>query len=385
MRKLAKKPITIGMISSPWLGGSGVIAAELGKYLSKTGKYQIIFIGQQLPFRLSANEVKFHQILPLKHPLFKNSLDDISGVEGIVEAVIENKIDILHAHFAIPFGYYAISAKAILKQMGINIRVVTTLHGTDVLMLGKESPAVMKAVLKQSDEVTAVSKNLMNHAKKIYKVTKTIKVIYNFFDHQNLPNLKTDLKLLRKRFAKANQKILLHISNFRPIKKVEDVLKIFAKVNKKLPCVLIFIGDGPKVKLLKRVSNLMTAKNSIYFLKTINNPYQYLKMADGLIVTSEYESFGLVALEALSFGVPVFSTNVGGVKEVIKQKASGYLIKFGDINAFSKTILNHFSDSKKVEEMKINALNSSYLFSANKIIPQYEKIYQRLYNLKTPS
>lgn len=382
MKKVPEKSITIGIVSSPFLGGSGVIGAELARYLNKTGKYKIIFIGQELPFRLTVNEVKFHNINSLKHPLFKNPLNDISMIEGIVEAVIEHKIDILHAHFAIPFGYYAIQAKMILKQMGINIKVITTLHGTDVLMLGKESPAIMKVVLRQSDEVTAVSKNLMQQAKRIYRITKKIKVVYNFINHQNLPTNKSNLQLLRKKFAREHQKIFMHISNFRPIKKVEDVLKIFAKVNKRMPSVLIFIGEGSEVNLAKRIANLMKCKNSIYFVNAVNNPYQYLQIADGLIITSRYESFCLAALEAMSFGIPVFSTNVGGIKEVIKHKMSGYLTKLGQINTFSTTILNHFSNSKKIAEMKINALKTANLFSADRIIPQYEKIYQRLYNQK---
>lgn len=381
MSRIFKKQIKIGVVSSPWLGGSGVVGAELARYLSRTSNYKIIFIGQKLPFRLNLNEINFHSIRVLKHPLFENPLNDISMIEGIVEAVITHKIDILHAHFAIPFGYYAIQAKQILKEMGINVKVITTLHGTDALMLGKESPAIMKLILKQSNEVTAVSKNLMQLTKKIYRITRTIHVVYNFIDHQNLPVANTNLQL-RKKFANENQKIFMHISNFRPIKKVEDVLKIFSRVNKDLSSVLIFIGEGPKIKSIKRITNLMKYRNSIFFLKTINNPYSYIQIADGLIITSKYESFCLAALEAMSFGVPVFSTNVGGIKEVVKHKVSGYLIKLGNINKFSKTILDHFSNKNKVSEMKINSLNTSRLFSAEKIVPQYEKLYQKLYNQK---
>lgn len=381
MKKGAKKLIKIGIVSSPWLGGSGVVAAELAKYLNKTGRYKIIFIGQKLPFRLSLSEVNFHDVSSLKHPLFENPLVDISMIEGIVEAVIEHKIDILHAHFALPFGYYAVQAKEILKQMGIKVKVITTLHGTDVLMLGKESPAIMKLVLKQSDEITVVSKNLMQLTKNIYRTTRNIRVIYNFIDHRKLPANKPSIQL-RRRFARDDQKIFMHVSNFRPIKKVEDVLKIFSKVNRDLPSVLIFIGEGPKMNLVKRITNSMKCKDSIYFLEAVNNPYLYLQIADGLIITSKYESFCLAALEAMSFGVPVFSTNVGGIKEVIKHKVSGYLTKQGDIQAFVKNMLGHFSNNKKVAEMKLNSLNESMMFNTENIIPQYEKIYQKLLSQK---
>lgn len=381
MKKDAKKLIKIGIVSSPWLGGSGVVAAELAKYLNRTGRYRIIFIGQKLPFRLSLNEVNFHDVSSLKHPLFENPLVDISMIEGIVEAVIEHKIDILHAHFALPFGYYAVQAKEILKQMGIKVKIITTLHGTDVLMLGKESPAIMKLVLKQSDEITAVSKNLMQLTKSIYRTTRNIRVIYNFIDHQKLPANKPSIQL-RRRFARDDQKIFMHVSNFRPIKKVADVLKIFSRVNRDLPSVLIFIGEGPKMSLVKRITNSMKCKDSIYFLEAVNNPYLYLQIADGLIITSKYESFCLAALEAMSFGVPVFSTNVGGIKEVIKHKVSGYLSKQEDIQGFVKNILSHFSSNKKVAEMKLNSLNESMAFNTENIIPQYEKIYQKLLSQK---
>lgn len=371
--RIFKRKTNIGIVCSPHLGGSGVVGSELARYLAKTDKYTVVYIGFNLPFRLNQNDVCFHKVEAVDHALFTNPLREVALVEGIIEAVIEHKLDIIHAHFAIPFASSALQAREILKRMGINIKVVTTLHGTDVLTLGRELAGTMKYVLEQSDAVTAVSKDLAKRTKKIYHTQKDIQVIYNFIDLQE-PLVNKINYLSRKNIVKENEKILVHISNFRPIKRIADTIKVFSKVQKRIPAVLLLIGNGPQIQAVKDLSK-SSNNQSIIFLGSVKNPYQYLGVADGLIVTSEYESFCLVALEAMAFKVPVFSTKVGGIPEVIKHGKSGYLAKLGDIEALSKYIINHFSNNTNMKEQSLQIAKN---FAAEKIIPQYEKIYQKL-------
>lgn len=377
MKEIPKSKINIGIVCSPWLGGSGVVGSELARYLAESGKYKVVFIGSDYPFRLNKNDVYFHKVETVDHALFANPLREVALVEGIIEAVIEHKLDIIHAHFAIPFAYSALQAREILKGMGVNIKVVTTLHGTDVLFLGRELAGIMKYVLEQSNAVTAVSLNLAQRAKKIYHTKKNIQVIYNFID-LNQPLIRKSNFLIRKNIAKADEKIFVHISNFRPIKRIIDTLKVFSKVHRKVPSILLLIGKGSEIMAAKKLSGLKADNKSIFFMGSVKNPYQYLKVADGLIVTSEYESFCLVALEAMAFGVPVFSTNVGGIPEVIKHEKSGYLVKMGDTENLSKYIIKHFANNAKIVSMKKQAKQTAINFAAEKIIPEYEQIYQKL-------
>lgn len=370
--RIFKRKTNIGIVCSPHLGGSGVVGSELARYLAKTDKYAVVYIGFNFPFRLNIHDVYFHKVEAVDHALFTNPLREVALVEGIIEAVIEHKLDIIHAHFAIPFASSALQAREILKKMGINIKVVTTLHGTDVLTLGRELAGTMKYVMEQSDAVTVVSKDLAKRAKKIYHTQKNIQVIYNFIDLDQ-PLGKRANFLIRKNIAKPHEKIFVHISNFRPIKRVADTLKVFSKVQKKIPAVLLLIGKGPQIQVVKHLST--PTNKSIKFIGSIKDPYQYLQIADGVIVTSEYESFCLVALEAMAFGIPVFSTKVGGIPEVIKHGKSGYLTKLGDIEALSKYIINHFSNNTNMKEQSLQIAKH---FAAEKIIPQYEKIYQKL-------
>lgn len=376
MKRYSKDKINIGIVCSSSVGGSGVVGSELARYLIKTGRYKIVCIGFDLPFRLNKNDVIFHKVKAVEHSLFTSPLREAALVEGIIEAVIEHKLDIIHAHFAIPFAYCALQAREILQKMGIDIKVVTTLHGTDVLTLGRELPGIMKYVLEQSNAVTAVSIDLAKKAKIIYHTQKSIQVIYNFIDLNHNPRKKANL-LVSKSIAKADEKIFVHISNFRPIKRVADTLKVFSMVHKKVPSVLLLIGEGPEFEAAKKLCKSVDKNRFIYFTGMVKNPYQYLQIADGLIITSEYESFCLVSLEAMSFGVPVFSTKVGGIPEVIKHKQSGYLVKSGDIEALSKCVIKHFS-SRNISFIRERAKELSQNFAAEKIIPQYEQIYQQL-------
>lgn len=376
MRPLKRK-INIGIVCSPWIGGSGVVGSELARYLAKSGGYKVVYIGPKLPFRLNENDVIFHKVEEVDHALFTSPLREVALVEGIIEAVLEHNLDIIHAHFAIPFAYSALQAREVLKKMGVNIKVVTTLHGTDVLSLGREVPVVMKYILEQSNAVTAVSHNLAQETKKIYHTKKNIQVIYNFIN-LNQPLVRRANFLTRKKIVKNDEKIFVHISNFRPIKRIADTLKVFSKVHKKIPSILLLIGKGPEIATAKKLSQSINNNKSIFFMGGVKNPYQYLKVADGLIVTSEYESFCLVGLEAMAFGVPVFSTNVGGIPEVIKHGKSGYLAKMGDTENLSKYIIKHFSDSTNIISMKEQAKKIAENFAEEKIIPSYELLYRQL-------
>lgn len=372
-----KKTINIGIVCSPNLGGSGVVGSELAKFLAKKNKYKIVFIGDEFSFRLNREDVEFHKIEKLNHALFTHPLSESALTEGIVSAVIKYKLNIIHAHFAIPYAHCAIQAKEILRRMGINIFVVTTLHGTDVLSLGLEVPETMNHILNQSDAVTAVSMNLAVKSKEIYNVKKDIKVIYNFVDFKNTIKLKNPTRF-RKKFAKKDEKIFIHISNFRPIKRVTDTLNVFMKAQQNIPSTLILVGEGPDIENAKRWAKTMKNEKSIHFLGKVKNPYKYLQIADGLIITSTYESFSLVSLEAMTFGVPVFGTKVGGIPELIENNKSGYLAEARHPNGVYKNIIQHFSDAKKITKIRNQAFKTSKNFSAEKIIPQYESIYSQL-------
>ncbi len=375
--KNSVKKLSIGIVCSPWLGGSGVVGSELAQYLAKTNKYQVVFIGVDFPFRMNKHNIMFHKVSNVKHALFSSPLNEASLTEGIVEAVILHKLDLIHAHFAIPFAYCALQAREILKQKGIDIKVVTTLHGTDVLSLGQEVPQIMKYVLEESDRVTAVSNDLAKRAKQIYACKKQIEVIYNFINFSTFPQ-KAIRPQLKKKYASSNEKVFVHISNFRPIKRIGDCIKIFSKVNKKMPAVLLLIGEGPEIENIKKQKETVRNQDSIHFVGRVKNPYSFLEIADGLIITSEYESFCLVGLEALAYGVPVFSTNVGGISEVITHDRLGYLADVGDIDGLASHILTHFVDEEKIHSFTKEAYKASHEFTAEKIIPGYEAVYHQV-------
>ncbi len=373
----SKGTINIGMVCSPLLGGSGVVGSELARYLSKKSEYKIVFIGDEFSFRLNKKDVVFHKVEKLNHALFTHPLSEAALTNGIVDAVVKHKLTIIHAHFAIPYAHCAIQAKEILKKMGINIFVITTLHGTDVLSLGLEVPTIMEHILRESDIVTAVSMSLAIKVKKLYKFSKNVNVIYNFVDLNQSLKVRSN-KLLRKKYAKEGEKVFVHISNFRPIKRITDTLNVFLKVHRIVPSVLLLIGEGPDTIAAKKLANSMKNQEQIHFIGKVKNPYKYLQIADALIITSTYESFSLAALEAISFGIPVFSTRVGGIPEVIEDKKSGYLVKLGDINNMSEDIVKHFSDNKNIDWLSKQALERSHKFSAEKIVPQYEHLYHQL-------
>ena len=374
MKKLQKQTTNIGIVCSPWLGGSGVVGSELAKYLSKKDRYKIVFIGDDFPFRLEKNDIIFHKVEKLHHALFTHPLSEAALTEGIVAAVVKYKLTIIHAHFAIPFAHSAVQAKDILKKMGIHISVVTTLHGTDALSLGRETPATMSYILDQSDVVTAVSLDLAVKTKKLYNFKNEMQVVYNFVDFKQLKKNHVQ----RSKFANANEKILVHISNFRLIKRVTDTLKVFLKLHTEIPSVLLLIGEGPDIEAAKKLAKSMKKQDSIHFIGRVKNPYKYLQIADALLVTSTYESFCLAALEAIVNGVPVFGTRVGGIPEVIEHGKSGYLVNAGDVDAMSNHMAQHFLDEKSVLRMKKQARTLSKSFTAEKIIPQYEYIYDKL-------
>ena len=381
LKKSNKKIINIGIVCSPWLGGSGVVGSELAKYLSKKDAYKIVFISHEFPFRLKKDDIIFHKVEQLHHALFTHPLSESALTEGIVQAVIKHNLTIIHAHFSIPFAHCAVQAKDILKKMGIHIFVITTLHGTDVLSLGRETPATMGYILNQSDVITAVSHDLSARTKQLYNSKKEIQVIHNFIDSEQSELVKKG-HMQRSRFAKPGEKILVHISNFRPIKRVNDTLRVFLKLHAKIPSVLLLIGEGPDIEAAKKLAKSMKKQESIHFIGRVKNPYNYLQIADALLVTSSYESFCLVALEALASGVPVFGTRVGGIPEVIEHGKSGYLVDIGDVTCMASNIAQHFSNEKGVIAMRQQAQKRAKNFTAEKIIPQYEYIYKSFIKTK---
>ncbi len=377
VKTMRKRRIGIGIVCSPWLGGSGIVGSELAKYLSFDKRYKVVFIADEFPFRLQKDDIFFEKIEKLQHALFTHPLSEAALTDGIVKAVIKHKLSIIHAHFAIPFAHCAIQAKDILEKMGIHIFVITTLHGTDVLQLGNEAPSIMPYILERSDIITTPSLDLAVKTKRLYKTKKEVLVINNFVDSQNFM-ASTSLPIKRSMYAKPEEKVFVHISNFRPIKRVQDTLKVFLQVHKKIPSVLLLIGEGPDIDAARKFAKLMKKENFIYFVGRVKNPYAYLKIADGLLVTSSYESFSLAALEALASSVPVFAMRVGGISEVVVHGKSGYLAKFGDIAGLSRYIVEHFSQPEKVAKMKEQAFLRSKDFDVKNIIPLYKSLYEKL-------
>lgn len=375
--KNRKKSINVGIVCSPWLGGSGVVGSELAKYLSKNPKYNVIYIADALSFRLEDEDVTFHKVEKLSHALFTHPLTEAALTENIVEAALKYKLDIIHAHFAIPYAHCAVQAKEILKDMGVQVQVVTTLHGTDVVHLGPEAPATMRYILEQSDVVTAVSMSLAIKTKKMYGVKKDIHVVYNFVDFDQFAKLRAS-NALRSKFAKPGEKVFVHISNFRPVKRIQDTLKVFSQVHEKIPSVLLLIGEGPDMVAAKKMAKSLKKQKAIHFVGRVKNPYRYLKAADALIMTSEYESFCLAALEAMAIGVPVFGSKVGGLPEVVTHAKAGYLAKLGDVEKLSEYMIKHFSSNGHAKDLCNNAKQLSKRFAAEQIIPEYENIYNQL-------
>jgi len=369
----------IGIVCYPTYGGSGVVATELGVALANKG-HEVHFISYELPFRLDlfSKNIYFHQVNVPNYPLFEYAPYELNLTSKLVDVALLENLNILHVHYAIPHACAAVNAKHILATHGINIPIITTLHGTDITLLGKDKSfkPVIEYAINQSDAVTAVSKNLRDETLVNFNIKNEIKAIPNFIDismyNQDCNNL------LRNKFAENKEAILLHISNFRKVKRVEDVIKIFEKVNLQVPSKLLMIGDGPDRLKAEQLSRKLGIHRQVKFLGKLKSIEKILSISDIFLLPSQTESFGLVALEAMASKVAVISSNNGGLPEVNIDEVTGYLSNVGDLNKMANDTIYLLRDADKLNEFKNNALAHAQTFDLPNILPQYEAVYQEL-------
>ena len=371
--------LKIGIVCYPTYGGSGVVATELGIALADKG-HEVHFISYDQPFRLDlfSDKIYFHQVNVPDYPLFEYAPYELNLTSKLVDVSLHENLNILHVHYAIPHASAAVNAKQILATYGIDIPIVTTLHGTDITLLGKDKSfkPVIEYAINMSDAVTAVSEDLKQETLEHFNIKNEIKAIPNFID-MSLYQQKEDLKL-RGRFAKEEEFILTHISNFRKVKRVVDVIKIFEKVSTEVPAKLLMIGDGPERLKAEQLCRKLGICDKVKFLGKLKVIEKMLSIADVFILPSETESFGLVALEAMASKVAVISTNTGGLPEVNIDGKTGYLSEVGDVSKMAKDTLSLLKDKDKLNAFKTNALAHAYTFDLPNILPQYEAVYQAL-------
>ena len=367
----------IGILCYPTYGGSGIVATELGMSLANKG-YEVHFISSALPARLDITNpnIFFHKVNVQTYPLFQYQPYDIALSSMIYRVVNLYKLDLLHAHYAIPYAYAAFTAKQMLKEEGKDIPLVTTLHGTDITLVGQH-PSYKHAVefsINQSDTITSVSESLKRDTLQFFKITKPIEVINNFIDNSEFDEY---VECSRKQFASDDEKILIHVSNLRPVKRVDEVLEIFKNVNSKVKSKLVIIGEGPDMeKINEFLEDNPDLIGKIRLLGKVNDLYRILQLSDVFLLPSEQESFGLAALEAMAANTPVISSNAGGIPEVNIQGETGYLAEIGNVDAMSNYAIKLLSDDQLLSEMKKKAKEQAIRFDLKNILPLYEKMYE---------
>lgn len=371
------KHMKIGILCYPTYGGSGIVATELGMSLANKG-YEVHFISSALPARLDITNpnIFFHKVNVQTYPLFQYQPYDIALSSMIYRVVNLYKLDLLHAHYAIPYAYAAFTAKQMLKEDNNDIPLVTTLHGTDITLVGQH-PSYKHAVefsINQSDAITSVSESLKKDTLQFFNIKKEIQVITNFIDNSEFNDLN---ECQRTQFANADEKILIHVSNLRPVKRVDEVLQIFKSVQKKVKSKLIIIGEGPD---MEKVNQFLEENpeliSKIRLLGKVNDLYRILRLSDVFLLPSEQESFGLAALEAMAANTPVISSNAGGIPEVNIQGETGFLAEIGNVEAMSNYTIKLLSNEELLTQMKINAKQQAIKFDLKNVLPIYEEMYK---------
>lgn len=366
----------IGITCYPTYGGSGVVATELGKELAIRGN-DVHFISYAFPIRLTLNErIYFHEVEVRTYPLFEYPPYDLVLATKMAEVITRYDLDILHVHYAIPHSISAYLARMMLADR--KVPFVTTLHGTDITLVGNDRSylPITRFGIEQSDAVTAVSKFLQRRTVEEFQVDRPITVVPNFVDC-NVYNRTVDPSL-RGRFAEPDEAILIHISNFRPLKRVEEVVEIFAKVRERHPAKLLMVGDGPERPKAEWMAGKLGVAKDVLFLGKQNDMAHLLSMADVMLFPSENESFGLVALEAMACEVPVITTNIGGIPEVVEHGKDGFLFNVGDVAGMSEACIELLENSKLRLEMGQNAREHARRdFCASKIVKRYEEVYRQ--------
>lgn len=368
----------IGIVCYPTFGGSGVVATELGLALSKRG-HEIHFITYSQPVRLDllGNNVHFHEVNVPEYPLFLYQPYELALSSKLVDMVKLYGIEILHVHYAIPHAYAAYMAKKMLQEEGIYVPIVTTLHGTDITLVGSHpfyKPAVTFSINK-SDAVTSVSQSLKDDTLRLFDIKNEIDVVPNFIDFSRHKTHFTDCQ--RDIMANENEKIITHISNFRKVKQIPDVIKVFFNIQKQIPAKLMMVGEGPERLEAEQLCESLGITDKVVFFGNSNEIDKILCFSDLFLLPSVTESFGLAALEAMASGVPVISSNTGGIPEVNIDGVSGFLSNVNDVEDMSKNAIRILSDNNRLKEFKERAKDESKKFDISNIVPKYEAIYKR--------
>jgi len=367
----------IAIVCYPTFGGSGVVATELGLELARRG-HQIHFITYSQPVRLellNAN-VHYHEVNVPEYPLFHYQPYELALSSKLVDMVKLHKIELLHVHYAIPHAYAGYMAKQMLKSEGIKIPMVTTLHGTDITLVGKH-PFYKSAVcfsINKSDVVTSVSQNLKDETYSLFDIKKDIHVIPNFIELDKIKNI-SKIALNRSVMANENEKIITHISNFRKVKRIPDVIAIFYKIQQKIPSKLMMVGDGPEKEAAENLCQKLGISDKVIFFGNSNEIDKILSFTDLFLLPSETESFGLAALEAMALGVPVISSNTGGLPEVNFEGISGYLSDVGNTEEMAQNAIKILENETTLLEFKNNAAATAKQFDIKNIVTLYEKLY----------
>jgi len=371
----------IAIVCYPTFGGSGVVATELGIALADRG-HEVHFITYRQPVRLDllSHKVHFHEVHVPEYPLFHYQPYELALSSKLVDTVKLFGIDLLHVHYAIPHAYAGYMAKKMLEEEGIYLPMITTLHGTDITLVGKHpfyKPAVNFSI-NQSDVVTSVSENLKQRTLEFFDIKKEIEVVPNFIDKNKYSTSFTDCQ--RSIMAEEHEKIITHISNFRQVKHIPDVIHIFDKVQKEIPAKLVMVGEGPEKENAEILCEKLGIMDKVHFLGNSNEIDRILCFSDLFLLPSKAESFGLAALEAMINKVPVISSNAGGIPEVNIQGVTGFLSDVGDVDEMASNAMKILGDDEILKKFKENAYQAALKFDILKVLPLYEAIYQKAYN-----
>jgi N-acetyl-alpha-D-glucosaminyl L-malate synthase BshA len=376
----------IAIVCYPTFGGSGVVATELGIALADRG-HEVHFVTYRQPVRLDllSHKVHFHEVHVPEYPLFHYQPYELALSSKLVDTVKLFGIDLLHVHYAIPHAYAGYMAKKMLEEEGIHLPMITTLHGTDITLVGKH-PFYKTAVnfsINQSDVVTSVSENLKQRTLEFFNIRKEIEVVPNFIDKIKYSTSFTDCQ--RSLMAEEHERIITHVSNFRKVKHIPDVIHIFNKIQQRIPSKLVMVGEGPEKENAEFLCEQLGIMDKVHFLGNSNEIDRILCFSDLFLLPSKTESFGLAALEAMINRVPVISTNAGGIPEVNKHGITGFLSDVGDVDDMAENALKILEDDKVLEEFKENAAVVAKEFDILKVLPLYEEIYQKAYDSRLKS
>lgn len=372
----------IGIVCYPTYGGSGVVATELGKELATQG-HEVHFISYARPVRLNqfVDNIYFHEVEIGSYPLFKHEMYSMSLTSKIIEVLEYEHLDLIHSHYAIPHAVSAYMAKLVIRKQGYDVKIVTTLHGTDITLVGLD-PSFLPLVrfsIEESDGVTAVSKFLCQKTLANYYINTEIEVIYNFIDTSRYRPVRNEH--LRAKLAPSGEKILMHTSNFRPVKRVPDAIKVLERVNQEIPVKLVLIGDGPERSECERLTRELKLQKNVAFLGKQDCLVELLSSADIFLMPSQSESFGLAALEAMACGVPVVSSSVGGLPELNLHNQTGFIAEIGDVEQMAKYVLRLLQNDKQYTLFSQNARDRAVKeFDTSLILPRYLAYYEKVLN-----